>query len=47
MMVATVLGVFMIPIFYVVVQRTKETVVKFERKIEKAVLRHPHHQDSE
>jgi HAE1 family hydrophobic/amphiphilic exporter-1 len=38
MIVATVLGVFMIPVFYVVIQSTKEKAVEIEHKIEDAVL---------
>jgi HAE1 family hydrophobic/amphiphilic exporter-1 len=37
MIVATILGVFMIPIFYVSVQRTKEKALEVEHKIEEAV----------
>jgi HAE1 family hydrophobic/amphiphilic exporter-1 len=40
MIVATILGVFMVPIFYVAVQRTKEKAVEVEHKLEEAV----HHQ---
>lgn len=39
MLAATILGVFLIPIFYVAVQRTKETAVELEHKIEDAVHR--------
>lgn len=41
MIVATVLGVFMVPIFYVTVQRTKEKAAEVEHKIEEAVHHHP------
>lgn len=40
MIVATVLGVFMIPVFYVTVQRTKEKAAEIEHKIEDAVVHH-------
>lgn len=40
MIVATILGVFMIPVFYVAVQRTKEKAVELEHKIEDTV-HHP------
>ncbi len=40
MILATILGVFMIPVFYVVVQRTKEKAVAIEHKIEDAVIGH-------
>ncbi len=41
MIAATVLGVFMIPVFYVVVQRTKEKAVDIEHKIEDAATHWP------
>ena len=41
MLVATILGVFMIPVFYVVVQRTKESAVELEHKIEDAARHWP------
>ncbi|MBL7214363.1 MAG: multidrug efflux RND transporter permease subunit [Phycisphaerae bacterium] len=40
MIVATVLGVFMIPIFYVVVQRTKEKAVEVEKNLEEKIHHH-------
>jgi HAE1 family hydrophobic/amphiphilic exporter-1 len=40
MIVATVLGVFMIPIFYVVVQRTKEKAREVEKSIEEKIIHH-------
>lgn len=40
MIVATILGVFMIPVFYVTVQRSKEKAVAIEHKIEDAVVHH-------
>lgn len=39
MLVATILGIFLIPVFFVVVQRTKEKAVEIEHKIEDAVHR--------
>lgn len=42
MIVATILGVFMIPVFYVVVQRTKEKAVEAERNIEEKLHHHEH-----
>lgn len=41
MIVATLLGVFMIPVFYVIVQRTKEKAVELEHKIEDAATHWP------
>ena len=41
MIVATVVGVFMIPIFYVAVQRTKEKAGEIEHKLEDAVHHWP------
>ncbi len=41
MIVATILGVFMIPVFYVAVQRTTEKIVEIEHKIEGAVHHTP------
>ena len=38
MIVATILGVFMIPIFYVAVQRTKEKAAEVEHKIEEKII---------
>ncbi len=42
--VATILGVLLIPVFYVVVQRTKETTVALEQKLEDKL--HHHHEPS-
>jgi len=41
MLVATIMGVFMIPAFYVAVQRFKEKAVDIEHKIEKAAHHSP------
>ena len=40
MIVATVLGVFMIPIFYVAVQRTKEKAAEVEHRLEDKIVHH-------
>jgi len=40
MIVATALGVFMIPIFYIVVQRTKEKAQEVEKNIEEKIIHH-------
>jgi HAE1 family hydrophobic/amphiphilic exporter-1 len=40
MIVATALGVLMIPIFYVVVQRSKEKVHDVEKRIEDKIVHH-------
>jgi HAE1 family hydrophobic/amphiphilic exporter-1 len=41
MIIATILGVFMVPVFYVTVQRTKEKAVELEHKIEDAAHHWP------
>lgn len=40
MMVATILGVLMIPVFYVVVQRGKERSIELEKKLEEKLHHH-------
>jgi multidrug efflux pump subunit AcrB len=40
--VATALGVFMIPVFYVAVQRTKEKAVEIEKSLEEKIHHHEH-----
>ncbi len=39
---ATALGVFMVPVFYVVVQRTKEKAAEIEKNIEEKIHHHEH-----
>ncbi len=40
--VATILGVLLIPVFYVIIQRFKERSIAFEHKLEEKL--HPHHE---